>query len=120
LVEGSSISPEIVTKVHDMVADRSPVLLILDSNHTHDHVRDELGAYSGLVRSGSYIVVLDTVVENLPADTYPDRPWGPGNSPGSAVEEFLKGTDRFEVDTDLESRIAITTAPRGYLRCVRD
>lgn len=120
LVQGSSTAPEIVEQVHEMVNDRSPVLLILDSNHTHEHVLQELRAYSGLVTEGSYIVVLDTVVEHLPADTYPDRPWGPGNSPGSAVQAFLAENDRFEVDTELESRLAITTAPGGYLRCIRD
>lgn len=120
LIEGSSIAPEIVRQVDELVNGRSPVLLILDSNHTHEHVLEELRAYSGLVGSGSYIVVLDTVVEHLPEDTFPDRPWGPGDSPGSAVEVFLAENDRFEVDSELESRIAITTAPGGYLRCVRD
>ncbi|HEY3527620.1 MAG TPA: CmcI family methyltransferase [Nocardioides sp.] len=120
LVEGSSISPETVKQIHEMVGGRSPLLLILDSNHTHAHVLQELRAYSGLVGAGSYVVVLDTVVEVLPGHTYPDRPWGPGNSPGSAVEAFLAENDRFEVDSELESRIAITTAPGGYLRCIRD
>lgn len=119
LIEGSSIEPKIVQEVHDVVGDQAPVLLILDSHHTHDHVLEELRAYAGLVHEGSYVVVLDTVVEHLSSDAFPDRPWGPGNSPGSAVQAFLAENDRFEVDSELESRIAITTAPNGYLRCVR-
>jgi cephalosporin hydroxylase len=120
LIEGSAIDPAVVKKIHERVNGRSPVLVILDSNHTHDHVLEELNAYSDLVQAGSYLVVLDTVVEYLPEDTFPERPWGPGNSPGSAVDAFLATNDRFEVDDELEGRIAITTAPRGYLRCVRD
>jgi len=120
LIEGSAVAPEIVREVHDRVGGRSPVLVILDSNHTHDHVLAELTAYSDLVRKGSYLVVLDTVVEYLPEDAFPDRPWGPGNSPGSAVSAFLATNRRFEVDAELEDRVAITTAPGGYLRCIRD
>lgn len=73
-----------------------------------------------MVRAGSYVIVLDTVIEDLPADLYPDRPWGHGNNPKTAVREFLRGNERFEVDRELESRLLITTAPEGYLRCVKD
>lgn len=120
LIEGSSIDPHIVQRVTDSVGEDAPTLVILDSMHTHDHVLEELRAYSPLVGANSYLVVLDTVVEDLPEDLYPDRPWSPGNSPRSAVDAFLQESGRFEVDTELEKRLAITTAPGGFLRCTRD
>ena len=120
MIEGSSIAPEIVEKVRGFASDRQRVMVILDSLHTHDHVLQELEAYSPLVKKGSYVVVLDTVVDDLPKDLYPDRPWGPGDNPKTAVREFLKRNNRFEVDQDLESSLLITTAPEGFLRCVRD
>lgn len=120
LIEGSSIDPHIVQRVTDSVGEDAPTLVILDSMHTHDHVLEELRAYSPLVGADSYLVVLDTVVEDLPDDLYPGRPWSPGNSPRSAVNAFLHESGRFEVDTELEKRLAITTAPGGFLRCTRD
>jgi cephalosporin hydroxylase len=96
------------------------VLLILDSNHTHEHVLEELRLYSPLVGAGSYIVVFDTVIEDMPADAFPDRPWRVGNNPKTAVREFLRTNDRFAIDEELEQKLLITAAPSGYLRCVRD
>lgn len=118
MLEGSSIAPEIVRQVQKFAAGKHRVLVILDSNHTHKHVLQELNLYSPLVRSGSYVIVLDTVIEDLPADLYPDRPWGPGNNPKTAVREFLSSNARFEVDRELDSRLLITTAPEGFLKCV--
>lgn len=120
LIEGSSIDSAIVEKVWASAGAAAPVIVILDSMHTHAHVLAELNAYADLVKEGSYIVVLDTVIADLPADLYPDRPWSPEDNPRTAVEEFLKTNARFEVDTDLERRLAITTAPGGYLRCTQD
>ena len=95
-------------------------MVILDSNHTHEHVLQELDAYSPLVRAGSYLIVLDTVNEDLPAGLYADRPSGPGNNPKTAVREFLHRNHRFEVDLELEEQLLITTAPEGFLRCISD
>ena len=120
MLEGSSVAPEIVQKARLFAAGREKVLVILDSNHTHEHVLHELNLYSPLVRFGSYIIVLDTVIDDLPADLYPDRPWGPGNNPKTAVRDFLLGNRRFEVDRELEAQLAITTARDGFLKCVSD
>jgi cephalosporin hydroxylase len=120
LIEGSSIDPRVVEQVHSSIGADSPVMVILDSMHTHNHVLSELNAYSSLVTKDSYLVVLDTVIADLPADMYPDRPWSTDDNPRSAVNEFLKTTARFQVDSELEKRLAITTAPGGYLRCVED
>jgi cephalosporin hydroxylase len=121
MIEGSSIDPDIVARVYDHPAANGKVLVILDSNHTHAHVLQELKAYAGLVRKGGYIVVMDTAIEDAPKGTmWPDRPWGHGNNPKTAVWEFLKTTDRFEIDKEIENKLQITVAPDGYLKCVKD
>ena len=120
LVEGSSIAPETVAQVRQLAAGRQRILVLLDSNHTHEHVLGELEAYAPLVKAGSYVVVYDTSVDDMPISFYPDRPWGPGNNPKTAVREFLQRTDRFEIDKDLDSKLLITAAPDGFLKCVKD
>lgn len=119
LIEGSSTDPEVVKRVRDLAGGRPPVLVVLDSNHTHAHVLRELELYSPLVTPGSYLVVFDTVIEDMPKDFFPDRPWGQGNSPKTAVHEFLKRNSRFEIDRELESKALVTVAPDGFLRCVK-
>ena len=96
------------------------VMVCLDSNHTYAHVLAELNAYAPLTSKGSYCVVFDTIVDDLPKEMYPDRPWGPGNNPKTAVREFLKTNDRFEIDRDMDAKLLISVAPEGYLRCVKD
>ena len=120
LIEGSSISEAVLEQVRAIAAGRRQTLVILDSNHAHDHVAAELKLYSPLVRSGSYLVVMDTIVEQMPADFYPDRSWGRGNNPKTAVVQFLASNRRFTVDAALENKLLITVAPGGYLRCIED
>jgi len=120
MIEGSSIDPDVVGRVRALAAGRRTVMVVLDSNHTHDHVLEELQRYSPLVMRGSYLVVMDTVVEAMPADFYPDRPWGKGNNPATAVAQFLKTSDRFEVDEEIDARLLMSVAPGGYLRCIKD
>jgi cephalosporin hydroxylase len=120
IIEGSSIDESVAGEVRRVAAGKRQVLVILDSNHTHDHVREELRLYSPLVTKGSYLVVFDTVVEDKPDDLFPNRPWGRGNNPKTAVREFLKTNDRFEIDKDIEGKLLLTVAPDGYLRCVKD
>jgi cephalosporin hydroxylase len=120
LIEGSSLSPDVLAKVRKLTEGRRQSLIVLDSNHTHDHVLKELQIYSPFVRCGSYVVVFDTVIEDMPENSFPERPWGNGNNPKTAVHAFLKSNDRFEIDTDIENKLLITTAPSGYLRCVKD
>ncbi|GGJ99578.1 cephalosporin hydroxylase family protein [Luteimonas terricola] len=116
MIQGSSIAPEIVAEVRKRAAGFERIMVILDSNHTHDHVLAELRAYAPLVSHGSYCVVFDTVIEDLPAGIYPERPWDVGNNPKTAVREFLSGRDDFKVDEDIEAKLLITVAPGGYLR----
>lgn len=116
MIEGSSIAPDIIKQVHQMAEGYERIMVILDSNHTHDHVLAELEAYAPLVSSGSYCVVFDTVIDDLPAGTFPDRPWDVGDNPKTAVREFLSRNHDFEVDEDMEAKLLITVAPGGYLR----
>ena len=95
------------------------VLVVLDSNHTHEHVLEELRLYAPLVSVGSYCVVMDTVVEDMPADAFPDRPWGKGDNPKTAVWAYLEENRDFEIDQAIHSKLLITVAPDGYLRRVR-
>jgi cephalosporin hydroxylase len=116
MIEGSSLAPEVIQRATDAARNRERVMVCLDSNHTHDHVLAELNAYASLTSVGSYCVVFDTIIEDLPEGMYPDRPWGPGNNPKSAVQEFLKTHPEFEVDTSIDDKLLISVAPGGYLR----
>jgi cephalosporin hydroxylase len=120
LVEGSSVAPETAARVAEYARGKSSVMVILDSNHTHEHVLEELRLYSPLVTKGSYLIVFDTVIEDLPSETFPDRPWGQGNNPRTALSEFLKTSNRFVRDAEMAAKLLISVAPDGYLRCVRD
>lgn len=119
MIEGSSTAPEVVARAREIARAHDRVLVCLDSNHTHDHVLAELEAYAPLVTQGSYCVVFDTMIEDLPKGLYPDRPWGPGNSPKTAVREYLKTHREFEVDSSIHEKLLITVAPEGYLRRIK-
>lgn len=118
LLQGSSTDPAIVTQVLAQTIGKR-VLVVLDSNHTHDHVLAELEAYAPMVSVGSYCVVFDTVVEDLPPGLYRERQWDVGNNPKTAVHEFLARDNRFEIDRDIEAKIQVTVAPDGYLRRIK-
>lgn len=131
MIEGSSIDSSVIKQVTDVAASYSRVLVSLDSNHTHDHVLAELEAYAPLTSMGSYCLVFDTIVEDMPEDFYPDRPWHPGNSPKSAVFEYLKklesekiiGSDgkrlQFENDHMVEDKLFFSVTPDGFLKRVQ-
>ena len=119
MIQGSSIAPEIIEQVKAKVAGKQRVLVCLDSNHTHDHVLAELEAYAPLTSVGSYCVVFDTIIEDMPAEMFPDRPWGPGNNPKTAVWEYLKTHPEFEIDRSIQHKLLITVALDGYLRRVQ-
>ncbi|BBP78578.1 cephalosporin hydroxylase [Pseudomonas gingeri NCPPB 3146 = LMG 5327] len=118
MIEGSSIELSTVEQVR-AAAEGKKVILVLDSNHTHDHVLEELRLYAPLVSVGSYCVVMDTVVEDMPPEFFPDRPWGPGDNPKTAVWAYLEENRDFEIDKQLENKLLVTVAPDGYLRRVR-
>ena len=119
MIEGSSIEPGIVARVQEVAKGYETVLVCLDSNHTHDHVLAELEAYAPLTSKDSYCVVFDTIIEDLPDDMYPDRPWGVGDNPKTAVWEYLKSHPEFEVDKSIDMKLLISVAPDGYLKRVK-
>ena len=116
MIQGSSISPEIIGQVKDIAKNYKRILVCLDSNHTHDHVLAELEAYAPLTSVDSYCVVFDTIVEDMPDEMFPDRPWGKGNNPKTAVWEYLKTHSEFEIDKQIENKLLITVAPDGFLK----
>ena len=119
MIQGSSIAPEVIEQVRNVAKDYQRILVCLDSNHTHEHVLAELEAYAPLTSVGSYCVVFDTIIEDMPKDMFPDRPWGPGDNPKTAVWEYLKAHPEFEIDKSIQHKLLITVAPDGYLKRVR-
>jgi len=118
MIQGSSIAPEVIEKVKALAKNFQRVLVCLDSNHTHDHVLAELEAYAPLTSVGSYCVVFDTIVEDMPKAMFPDRPWGPGDNPKTAVFEYLKTHHEFEIDKSIDHKLLVSVAPDGYLKRV--
>ena len=130
MIQGSSIASDIIEQVKQVASGYSRILVCLDSNHTHEHVLAELVAYAPLTSKGSYCCVFDTIIEDLPGDTFTDRPWGKGDNPKTAVWEYLrrledegrKATDgaplNLEIDRSIENKLLITVAPDGYLKRV--
>jgi cephalosporin hydroxylase len=116
MIQGSSVAPEIVEQGKAKAASKQRVLVCLDSNHTHDHVLAELEAYAPLTSVGSYCVVFDTIIDDMPAEMFPERPWGPGDNPKTAVREFLKTHPEFEIDKRIDHKLLISVAPDGYLK----
>ena len=116
MIQGSSIAPEIIEQVRQVAMSYQRVLVYLDSNHTHAHVRAELEAYAPMTSAGSYCVVFDTIIEDMPKEMFPDRPWGPGDNPKTAVWEYLESHPEFEIDKSIQHKLMITVAPDGYLK----
>ena len=119
MLEGSSVTKEMVERVRPYTIGKENILVCLDSNHTHQHVLDELNFYSPFVSVGSYIVVFDTIVEDLPERYLPGRFWSVGNNPKTAVQQFLKHNDSFEIDTSMDNKLLISVNPGGYLKRIK-
>lgn len=120
MIQGSSVDEDVIRQIYDLASGKNRILVVLDSNHTHEHVLKELELYSPLIKKGGYLIVLDTVVEDFPEDFYPDRPWGRGNNPKTALRSFLAKNDRFVVDGATNDKLLISVAPGGYLKCIKD
>lgn len=131
MIQGSSIAEEIIGQVKDFAKNYKRILVCLDSNHTHEHVLAELEAYAPLTSVGSYCVVFDTIIEDMPDDMFPDRPWGKGDNPKTAVNEYIRRLEsrylitnddnaiEFEIDSKIDSKLLISVAPSGYLKRLR-
>lgn len=119
LLENDSTNSVNVSQINNGTFKGARGLVILDSNHTHDHVLSELRLFSQFVSIGSYMIVLDTEIEFIPSEFFSNRPWGPGNSPHTAVKQFLSESDQFVIDSEFSTKLGITTAPDGFLRRVK-
>ena len=119
MIQGSSVAPEVVAQVRETAAGYKRVLVCLDSMHTHAHVLAELDAYAPLVSIGSYCVVFDTFVEDMPRHFFADRPWDVSNNPKTAAWEYLKTHPEFEIDESIPNKLMVTVAPHGFLKRVR-
>jgi cephalosporin hydroxylase len=119
LIEGSSTASDTLEQVKVLLGESRKVLVVLDSNHTHEHVLNELRTFAPLVEKGQYLICGDTIVEYMPPQMHVSRPWGPGNNPATAVKEFLSETDRFVVDEKIDQRLLFSCHPGGYLQAVK-
>ncbi len=119
MIEGSSIDADVVRRVRSELTADDEVMVVLDSNHTHAHVLQELRLYAPLVTTGQFLVVADTVVEHIPEQAHRPREWGPGNNPKTALTEFLADCDSFEIDPWINGKLLISNSPGGYLRRVQ-
>jgi len=119
MIEGSSIAKSVFKKVYDFSKRKKKVMVFLDSNHTYEHVLQELKLYSPLVTKGSYLVVYDTVIDEMPDSFFTNRPWNKKNNPKKAVKKFLEKNNRFKIDNSIDKKLLITVAPDGYLKCVK-
>lgn len=120
MLEGSSIDENILKKVKKYVKNKKCILLFLDSFHTNNHVLKELEMYSPFIKNGGYIIVFDTIIELMPKESFPKRPWGKGNNPHTAVKEFLKQNKRFKIDKETENKLLITSCFDGFLKCIKN
>ena len=120
MIQGSSVDEEILKKVKKIASSHNKILVILDSDHTHEHVLKELELYSNFVKKGSYIIVFDTIIEDMKSLLLKNRRWGKGNNPKTAVWKFLNRNKRFRIDKEIENKLLITVAPDGYLKCIKD
>lgn len=119
IFDGSSTDPSVVAHVHSRIGDARRVMVVLDSNHTHEHVLEELHRYAPMVTPGQFLIVADTIVEDLPAQEHRPRPWGPGDNPKTALDAFLSETDRFVIDPGVNNKLLMTSSPGAYLRCIK-
>jgi cephalosporin hydroxylase len=118
MIEGSSVEQDVIGRVKARAAGKKRIMVILDSNHTHDHVLAELEAYAPLTSLGSYCVVFDTIIEDMPDGVFADRPWAKGNNAKTAVWQFLREHPEFEIDKSVQNKLQITVAPDGFLKRV--
>lgn len=116
MIEGSSVDADIIEKVKERSLNYNNILVCLDSNHTHEHVLAELEGYASLTTTGSYCVVFDTLIEEMPDDAYPDRSWGNGDNPKTAVKEYLKDHPEFKIDKSIDNQLLVSVASDGYLK----
>jgi cephalosporin hydroxylase len=119
MIQGSSIALDIINRITSIAKNYNKIMVCLDSNHTHDHVLAELNAFAPLTTVGSYCIVFDTIVDDMPNEVFSDRPWGLKNNPKTAVKEYLSNNNNFQIDRAIDNKLLISVAPSGYLKRVK-
>ena len=124
MIQGSSIDSEVINKVREIAKTKKKIMVFLDSNHTYNHVLKELEVYSKFVKKGSYLIVFDTIIDEIPnkwwGASLPKRPWNKQNNPKQAVQHFLMKNKRFKIEKSVEDKILLTVASSGYLKCIKN
>jgi len=115
-INGSSTDIKVFNKIKKISKNYEKTLVILDSNHTHEHVLKELNLYSQLVSKNSYCIVFDTIINEMPYNYYPDRNWDKSNNPMTAIKEFLKSNKNFKIDKEIDHKLMISMAKNGFLK----
>lgn len=121
LIEGSSVAPETIQKVNAHIMDGASVMVVLDSDHSRNHVLAELRAYCNLVSKGQFLVAADTILGFIPpekAPTYYSKVLLAGDEPLAAVRAFLAENDSFALDP-INGKLIMSSSPHGYLRRVK-
>lgn len=116
LIQASSTDPSLISQIKGLIRPNDKVMVILDSDHTEEHVLSELRSYSDLVSPGCYLIVFDTIVEFLDSKTFSNRDWGVGNNPWTATQIFLESDSRFRNNLQIENKLQLTVAPGGFLQ----
>ena len=116
-INGSSTDTKVFNTIKKISKKNNKTLLVLDSNHTHDHVLKELNLYSQLVSKNSYCVVFDTVINEMPNNYYLDREWNKSNNPMTAITEFLKNK-KFEIDKKIDHKLMISWQKMAFKKII--
>ena len=120
LIEGGSVDDSILKQVRANIPDGARVMVVLDSDHSRDHVLEECRAYGPMVTKDCYMVVADTLVGHLDEKEAPQnrsQVWYKGNDPLTALQEYMLESDRFEIDLEINGKLVLSSSPGGYLRC---
>ncbi len=116
LIKGDSTSDKTIKKIKNYVKNSKKILVILDSNHTHDHVLKELNIYSKFVKGGQYLICGDTIVNDIPVQKHRPREWNKKNNPQTALDIFFKkNRNKFKVDKEIYRKLLFSNQPKGYL-----
>jgi len=119
MIENSSTKEETISKISKFTKNKKNIMVVLDSNHTYEHVLKELELYSNFVKKGNYLIVFDTMIDDMQDKMFKNRPWGKKNNPKIAVDEFLKKNKRFKMDKENNRKLMITSTPYGFLKCIK-
>ena len=115
LIQEDSTSETLIEKLKKTLKNYKSFYIHLDSNHTHEHVLKELNLYSQFLKKDNYIIADDTIVNQIPNQSYRPRPWNKDANPMTAVNEFLKNNKNFKIDHELNYNHLISSSPGGYI-----